>query len=420
LNASDFADGKIFFKNKEYEKAYISFEKAFFKDMANMEISFYLGRTAFELGNFKEAQVAFNRVLMNDENNLRVKLELGRIFLAQNNFIESEKIFREVLKEEIPQEVTKKINFMLKIIEDKKQKHYFNLAFILESGFETNINSSTNQENLVDYIYDKNKQYGITKNDIQVDENLDSVFYSQNLILNYKYKINKNSLFLKSSINIFSQFYDETYNYNLLYFGANLGLEKLLNNHRFSFSGAYGKVYFADEPLLDVGNSLLKYSYFLKYFGIYSEIYQMFKIKKFIENERDSFQNSINFSVTKNFSKFGIGFNYGYLIEDKLNDSIISFINNQQEIFKLNLSLKLQNKIKNNLNFLYRITKFEDEIEIEKKREDIYKSVSYSISKEVLKNLEFGLTLNYIENQSNYIPLDYNKFIAKINLLFTY
>ena len=142
LFASNFSDAIKLFEEKKYSQAYELFEKAFFEDMGNIEINFYLGRTAFELGLFKEAQVSFDRVLLMNENHTRAKLELGRTLLEKGSFLEAEKLFNEVYNSNPPEVVKQKIKFLLFQINQKKQKHYFNLVFSLGRGFETNINNS--------------------------------------------------------------------------------------------------------------------------------------------------------------------------------------------------------------------------------------------------------------------------------------
>ena len=427
LFASNFSDALELFEEKKYLEAYELFEKAFFEDMGNIEVNFYLGRTAFELKLFKEAQVAFDRVLMMNENHTRAKLELGRTLLEKGSLLEAEKLLNEALNSNPPEIVKQKIRFLLFQINQKKKKHYFNLMVSLGRGFETNINNTVNQDILVNYLYDKYSSYNIEKEDIETDEKLDSVFYSENMALFYKYKIDEKTFFT-SNLNIYNHNYKyeedkNTHQYNLFFVGGNFGIEKFIKNSKYEFLGTLGRVNFGNQHLLNVFAIKPKFSFFKKN-GFTFESYYQHKIKKFVTSEydgRDSFEDLLSFGFSKNMSKAFLKANYTYLIEEQINqDSTVSFIDNSEYNLKLNFMYELPFKIMSNFEYNRRIIKYNDEIEDNKKRKDIYSSYLVSLSKEITDDFELSLNFNYIDNESNYIPMNYDKKVSLVNLTYKY
>lgn len=59
-----FQDGVLLFNNSEFQKAYDVFSKLVRKDPSNMDLNFYLGRSAYESGDYETAIFAYDRMLI--------------------------------------------------------------------------------------------------------------------------------------------------------------------------------------------------------------------------------------------------------------------------------------------------------------------------------------------------------------------
>jgi tetratricopeptide (TPR) repeat protein len=130
------------YKNEEYNQSYNKFKALFEKDLNNININYYLGRSAYKLEKYDEAILAYDRVLFEKPNSSRVKLELAKSYLKQEEYKEAKKYLLEI-KEDITVSklVKKRVDRLLEIIDSKTQKSFINGALLIGVNYDTNINS---------------------------------------------------------------------------------------------------------------------------------------------------------------------------------------------------------------------------------------------------------------------------------------
>jgi len=192
-----------FFKEKKYEKSYLLLEELFNIKANDININFYLGRSAYEIKKYDEAISAYERFLFEKPNNYRVKLEMARSLFMTKSFKEAKKLFLEVKKDpKIPKASLVIIEYYLQLIDKSISKHFFNGVVMLGVIYDSNIGNqdeSSLREFFKEFLgstYDPNA-------DIQVND--DSAWYNQEIaILNYKYKLN-NSTEIKQDFLIFNK-----------------------------------------------------------------------------------------------------------------------------------------------------------------------------------------------------------------------
>ena len=127
------------FSSGQYEAAHERLQKLFVKNMADAEISFYLGRAAFELGQYDRAIAAFERVLILEPNNLRARLELGRSYYAAGMLSEAEAQFKRVLQNPLPAQVRDNVLRYLAQIEQGRRKHFYSGSIGAGLGHDSNV-----------------------------------------------------------------------------------------------------------------------------------------------------------------------------------------------------------------------------------------------------------------------------------------
>jgi len=135
-------DAIRYYKNKEYDKAYKILNNRFLKNLDNIKLQYYLGRSAYKLGKFEEAISAYERVLILKPDNIRAKLEMAKTYFKIKKFDKSKKLFTEILKEKIPPQVKRNVKKYLTAIEKSRKKSFLKAVAITGITYDSNVNNS--------------------------------------------------------------------------------------------------------------------------------------------------------------------------------------------------------------------------------------------------------------------------------------
>jgi len=133
-----FQDGVLLFNNSEFQKAYDVFSKLVRKDPSNMDLNFYLGRSAYESGDYETAIFAYDRMLIQNPELHRIKLEMARAYIQLGSYDEAERLFNEVLSTNPPQEVQDNIGLYLENITASRKNHNFKGNFLIGTAYDDN------------------------------------------------------------------------------------------------------------------------------------------------------------------------------------------------------------------------------------------------------------------------------------------
>jgi len=411
---------KELFHKKEYSESYSILQKLFLEDMSNIEINFYLGRNAFELGKLNEAQIAFDRVLIYDENNLRAELELGRILLLKGNIEEAKVKFNRVLSFAPPEEVKENIKKLLIAIEDRESDNSFIAYLNLGVGFETNINSSAKESEVAKYLSVRDN---IDIDSIDVEKREDSIFHNESIDLQYLHKFSRN-IYLNSGINLYNQDYTDSDKFDIIYFGGFIETNYQKDRHKASLMFSSDRVHYGESPLLYTVDIEPKYSFSIDRDKQISTSIG-YKWKNYLQkknSKRDSTQRDFSLSFSKLFSTSLVAINYRFLDEVSSKESSnFRFIDQrEQEIWVIYKTSVLPFNIITDLRYRGSIIHFSDKIGNNSKRVDYFSSYSVVFSKELFRDLSLSLNLNYINNSSNYTPMDYDKSIYSTSLSYKF
>jgi tetratricopeptide (TPR) repeat protein len=143
------------YKKSNFASSYEKFSKLYLTNLSDVNLNFYLGRSAYESGHYEMALAAFERVEMLDPSNLSNKLEMARTYFMLKMYEDAQFAFTEVLKNpNIPQNVRTNIELYLSKV-SKVQEKSFTYASV----------------NL-DYVYDSNVNYGSLDSDYNIYVNI--------------------------------------------------------------------------------------------------------------------------------------------------------------------------------------------------------------------------------------------------------
>lgn len=174
---TDFKKGLSLFESGQYRFAYAQLLKAFDQNPENLELNFYLGRSAFEIQEYEMAVMAYERILMAAPGENRVKLELARAFygLGANN--SARKLCDEVLLSNPPDSVKKNIKRFLGALDKSEQVHFLKGQFTWGLGWNNNVWATPSTGNVSTVIGDvqltgpsaKKTQDWVTSTTLSVD-----------------------------------------------------------------------------------------------------------------------------------------------------------------------------------------------------------------------------------------------------------
>ncbi len=410
-----FKDGLKAFKSSDYKEAYIVFDKLFKTDSANPQFNYYLGRSAFALELYEKALGAFDRVLIIDENHIRSKLERGRSYVALKMYDEAKIDLEEVLNSNPPKEVKANIKILLELMDKKEKRSFINYFLTIGVGYDTNINSNPAQEDLIDYLADSQ---GLPKDNIETDGEIKDKFATESLNIHHIYDFGKRGhFFIDNSLNIYNQNYLDNSNFDILFTSFSSGVGYAKNGLKIVIPIYYDKVLYGSNSLLDsivlaprLSKKISKSLYFNSYIKFQRKFYS-----KSEDEGRDSNIRELGVGFSKIINSHLITFNYSFANENKNKSNDIKFIDKDLQVFKIGYATDIANLLNLNLQYSLRKSKYDSIVE-NKYREDNYHSYFIKLSKNINKKISLNTSYNYIEDDSNYIPMIYDKDVYLINL----
>ncbi len=131
------------YADRDYEAAYHAYERLFRENMADVTVSFYLGRSAYETQRYDEAVAAFERVLIAQPTNLRARLELGRSYFALQMYPQARAQFERALQSPLPPRVRANIERYLAHIDQQTRRHFVSGSVMAGVQYDTNVRNSS-------------------------------------------------------------------------------------------------------------------------------------------------------------------------------------------------------------------------------------------------------------------------------------
>src|SRR3989339_654550 len=235
-----FSEGVEVFNTGQFQKAYDLLLKAFEHNPENLDLNFYLGRSAFEIKNYEMAIMAFERILISSPGENRVKLEIARAFqkLGANNT--AIQYCREVLATNPPEAVKNNIHSFLAYIKKTEQTHFLNGQ--LSAGIDWNDNIwASPSVGTINTIIGNIDLTGASSQKTR------DWIYNSSLGIQHAYRLPLSGHFWKTEATLYNAFYDKTSDLDIQYIGANTGPEFVSGKDRWGFRFLFNHI--------DLGNT---------------------------------------------------------------------------------------------------------------------------------------------------------------------
>ena len=406
------------FKNKKYEKAYTQLNELFNIKSDNLNINFYLGRSAFETKKYDEAVSAFERFLFVEPDNNRVKLEMARSFFMTKTYKESKKLLLEVKKDStLPKKTVLIVDYYLHMIDKKVSKHSINGVLMLGIIKDSNINSRSSHESFSN-VY-------VPSSDIYLDltnstEGADNWYNQEVALLNHKYKVDDTKN-IKQDFLIFNKdSFDSTYNstkVTLYSYSPALSIK-----HSEKLTVDYSL--YTDYLRYGQKDKLKTYAFIPKFEYKYDQnnkIAGYFKYQ-FKDDEQDSTQNSIYKELqTKLFHTYNkkTAINSAITIYDETaKDSAQTGINYKAIKGTFSLNYKYTPRLFFAPSITYSISDYSDidtSYLVKKKN----KQTKYALATTYVYSPKWIIqgTADYTNQHSNTAPNEYDKYTFGLNLI---
>jgi len=415
----DFKSALSDFKDEKFKSAYEKFNTLFENRSDDLEVNFYLGRSAYEIGLYEDALSAYERVLISEPKSYRSRLELGRIYLKLGDLDAAKFEFYDVLASKPPLSVKKNISILLDKIEEARTRHKVNVMLKVGIGYDTDINANPGQSELLNYLVD---QYDLNPTNTTADKVLKDSFIHETLHASHIYDGGmRGRYYSNSSVMVYNQNHNRYSEFDILYMKATTALSNRMGRYEWTLPLEVDKFKYGSDPLLhsfafapSVTWKLDKSSKINVWAKFRRKIYD-----RSLNSGRDSDVIEAGSYFFKNFKNMRLSLGYSYLDEDK-KDSTSSdpFIDKTIHSAKVALSRPIANALLS-AQYAYRRFDFKDLIgpKSTESREDDYHSFYTSLSYEVFKGYNAELSYQYIKDKSNYIPTDYDKQIVSLSMV---
>lgn len=193
----------ILYKENKFQESYDELNKLFESNLDDVNINFYLGRTAFELGKYDEAIIAYERVLFTKPDNVRAKLELGRAFYMSKQFESAKKYFIEVKQDpETPDDIKQTLDKFLVAIDEYKQQNSTVKKHILDGFVLVGLSYDSNVQNTADNHVDRFT--GLS----YIEEKIKDWAHQEVVVVKHKYSFDEKTA-IKNDFLIYSKLYSD-------------------------------------------------------------------------------------------------------------------------------------------------------------------------------------------------------------------
>ena len=409
------------FKKKNYEKSYILFTQLFEEKPNDININFYLGRSAYETKRYHESTIAYESFLFEKPNNTRVKLELARAFFMSNIIKESKRLFLEVKKDpKLPDLTLKIVNFYLKAIDQKKNKHFVNGIIMAGVLYDSNIYSRSNHENFNNvYLPFANVYLDLTN----TTENASNWYNQEVALINYKYKLSDDKVIKQDVMFYNKDSFDSTYDDTKVFLASYAPALSVKYNEKLTIDYALYTDYlkYAGKDKLKTFALFPKYNYRYNQSSNLSGYIKYQKKMDMQDNTKDSTYTELSTTLAHNYNnKVSITSNI-LIADESAKDSSQTGIDYSNIKGTLSLNYKYIPTLYFTPNVSYSVTKYKDVDSsfLEKAENKLFKialSSTYIYSPKWIVQSSFDKTTQ----KSNFSTNEYDKYTFALNLIRTF
>ena len=393
-STNDYVTASTMYNIKEYKQAYKLFQALFLKYTFNININYFLAKSAIKINKRDEAITAFERILIQNPKSHKIRFEFAKLLMKQRLLKEAEQEFLKLLKSNIKIDTKRKIkNILLKLY--KRKKTYFaNALLMLEINRSSNINNGLKKT--------KYKLPGLNDIIVEGESPIKDWYFSSMLNINiyHPLKQNKNLIF-KNSFLFYKENFKQNNNFNSLFlkYETKLSYHNKKNLYAFSLDASRVDQYLdSDFNIFSFTSSFNRnkiYTYLqYKQINYLNDKYKGKEYKEFVYYLNYNIIENLNYYVTINkiMKKYDL----------RTDVNKFSFFHGFNYLYKVNK--------KNEINFEYKINldNYEDKnFFLGSTRKDVNHNVLLGYKYIINNNDNVNIAYTHTKNNSNQDPYKY-------------
>lgn len=403
------------YNQQDYQTAYKYFKEYIKNNAMDKRGNFFYGRSAYEVGQYNDALMAYEKVLMEEPNNLRVQLETAQCYFKLKQYDKAKEIFNMVLQHDsVPPQVKQNIYATLQSIDQQNTDHFFRTMFMASYVYDTNVNNASGDKDFTVYF---SGVPTVLPNDGEQpsDSSLQLV-----ASLNHTYKID-DTMGLENTFTGYTQqyFHQHDKDIDLVSFGSSLAQYGKL--YKASIGLGYDHVWLDNAQYVstlslkgEYSRKLNKQLNYQSYVKLSDKNYQ-----QSADELKDAYVYELYNALSYNSKEFGISSLALTLGKEQRQSGDRTDVNKQYYGVALGNSYNISKNLLLKTSLEYKQYDYENmDLLFLSKRKDTQESVSVGMIQSINKNLSVGASVQYIDNQSNHQPFDYDKYISKVYLYY--
>ena len=391
------------YNNSKYEEA-IKEAKSSTSEYGNPLLHLIWADSANALGLQDEAMSAYERVLMLQDKNSKARQSLVKLYKNTSR----DKLAIDMITEFKNQFTEDELKDLQSISKSSIQS-----SFSVDMGYDSNININAGGDILDDY-------YESTGN----KDIISTLFMRFNADISYTNNIfNSENWYFKSGLDLYHQYNFEDSYYNLSFAKMELGTGYINDGYKLYLPLSYSRINYLDIDLLDqyIFSPQLNINLSNNLMLMINTDYIK---RKYIEDSDENRDNTIlalgssfYYIFDKNF--LFAGFKYEDISADS--DTPDIFTDRDSITAYAGVSYNINEWLIGRLTYKIKSSEYDDIIyDSTEVRDDTFHQVNLKLSHHYSKDIELYVSGEYIANNSNYIPAEYDKNIIMLGAKIKY
>ena len=401
-----------------FQSAYTQFYALSEQSPENVEINFYLGRSALELKHYDEATVAFDRVLMMNPSHARTKLELARLNFETKQYDAAQALLDEVLKEQLPLNVQENVISMKNAIDEQRKKHTFGGALILAWDYDTNIGNDVGRgitQNLLNFI------------DLQGNEKRKSAGLSQTLVLNHSYDMGEKGGFMwESNFVAYNKNLTQYSDKDLMLFSLSTGPSYTFDIYKISLLAGYDKVRLESDDYMNISRVSLNLKTILTPdWLLETDITQKRNLHTQSDNTTDSdatvYTLGTRYAINRD-DPWVLAAYISYKDENERDKAATQYgVSLDEWSYRLELSKEIFKDLRASIGYTYKTTDYKEyDAMFNLKRKDTEDYYSATLAYTLNKQSSLMLGYAYSDHSSNNALNAYSKSVTSLSYIYSF
>lgn len=254
VESVSYEKAKKLYLEQSYEEAYPLLSTLYLNALDNIELNFYLGRSAYELKEYPAALAAFERVTFLDPNNFENQIELARTQYKLGLYDEAKTNFKVIRKApEVTEGMKKTIDYYLESIAKQQQR---NFLFLTARGgllYDSNVNFGSADES---YTL---PTYGI----FPAAQSRSDMAHEETAGLTHLYDIGeRGGVVLRNRFSLYNRSYFDETDYNMMLLSYYPALTFTTKRSAYELIGGINRFYLGDKDFYTSYSVNPKWSYF--------------------------------------------------------------------------------------------------------------------------------------------------------------